>query len=142
MNAKRALVWTWLLLAPALGGSLGYGFLGFQQGGFQGGGGGFGVFQGVALGGEAWGGSSGSGGAFLMGPLLPWGEGFYLLPVLGLGGESRAGGGFLLDLGVRAFLLFGQEGGWLLGLGGGYALPLGFAGGGGYFRVLLGGGRP
>uniref|UniRef100_A0A7C2C0S2 Uncharacterized protein n=1 Tax=Thermus islandicus TaxID=540988 RepID=A0A7C2C0S2_9DEIN len=48
----------------------------------------------------------------------------------------------VLDLGVRAFLLFGWEGGWLLGLGAGYALPLGFAGGGGYFRVLLGGARP
>jgi len=50
MNAKRMLVWVWLLLAPALGGSLGYGFLGFQ-GAWQGGGGGFGTFQGVALGG-------------------------------------------------------------------------------------------
>jgi hypothetical protein len=76
----------------------------------------------------------------LVGPLLPWGEGVYLLPVLGFGGESRAGGGFLLDLGVRAFLLSGREGGWLLGLGGGYALPLGFSGGGGYLRVLFGGG--
>ena len=52
MNAKRMLVWVWLLLAPALGGSLGYGFLGFQ-GAWQGGGGGFGTFQGVALGGSA-----------------------------------------------------------------------------------------
>lgn len=130
-----------LLLSTALAGSLGYGFVGFQ-GGMQGGGGGFGTFQGIALGGEAWGGPLGRGGAFLVGLLLPQGEGAYLLPVLGLGGESRAGGGFLLDLGVRAFLLFGREGGWLLGLGAGYALPLGFAGGGGYFRVLLGGGRP
>jgi hypothetical protein len=128
-----------LLLGTALAGSLGYGFLGFQ-GGLQGGGGGFGTFQGIAIGGEAWGGPSGSGGAFLVGPLLPWGEGVYLLPVLGFGGESRAGGGFLLDLGVRAFLLSGREGGWLLGLGGGYALPLGFSGGGGYLRVLFGGG--
>ena len=40
MNAKRMLVWVWLLLAPALGGSLGYGFLGFQ-GAWQGGGGGW-----------------------------------------------------------------------------------------------------
>jgi hypothetical protein len=128
-----------LLLGTALAGSLGYGFVGFQ-GGLQGGGGGFGTFQGIALGGEAWGGPSGSGGAFLVGPLLPWGEGVYLLPVLGFGGESRAGGGFLLDLGVRAFLLSGREGGWLLGLGGGYALPLGFSGGGGYLRVLFGGG--
>lgn len=129
-----------LLLGTALAGSLGYGFVGFQ-GGLQGGGGGFGTFQGIAIGGEAWGGPSGSGGAFLVGPLLPWGEGVYLLPVLGFGGESRAGGGFLLDLGVRAFLLSGREGGWLLGLGGGYALPLGFSGGGGYLRVLFGGGR-
>jgi hypothetical protein len=129
----------WILLSTALAGSLGYGFVGFQ-GGLQGGGGGLGVLQGIALGGEAWGGPSGSGGAFLVGPLLPWGEGVYLLPVLGFGGESRAGGGFLLDLGVRAFLLSGQEGGWLLGLGGGYALPLGFSGGGGYLRVLFGGG--
>ncbi|KOX89300.1 hypothetical protein BVI061214_00458 [Thermus aquaticus] len=128
-----------LLLGTALAGSLGYGFVGFQ-GGLQGGGGGFGTFQGIAIGGEAWGGPSGSGGAFLVGPLLPWGEGVYLLPVLGFGGESRAGGGFLLDLGVRAFLLSGREGGWLLGLGGGYALPLGFSGGGGYLRVLFGGG--
>jgi hypothetical protein len=128
-----------LLLGTALAGSLGYGFVGFQ-GGLQGGGGGFGAFQGIAIGGEAWGGPSGSGGAFLVGPLLPWGEGVYLLPVLGFGGESRAGGGFLLDLGVRAFLLSGREGGWLLGLGGGYALPLGFSGGGGYLRVLFGGG--
>ena len=58
MNAKRMLVWVWLLLAPALGGSLGYGFLGFQ-GAWQGGGGGFGTFQGVALGGESWGGPRG-----------------------------------------------------------------------------------
>jgi hypothetical protein len=129
-----------LLLGTALAGSLGYGFVGFQ-GGLQGGGGGFGTFQGIAIGGEAWGGPSGSGGAFLVGPLLPWGEGVYLLPVLGFGGESRAGGGFLLDLGVRAFLLSGREGGWLLGLSGGYALPLGFSGGGGYLRVLFGGGR-
>jgi hypothetical protein len=129
----------WILLSTALAGSLGYGFVGFQ-GGLQGGGGGLGVLQGIALGGEAWGGPSGSGGAFLVGPLLPWGEGVYLLPVLGFGGESRAGGGFLLDLGVRAFLLSGREGGWLLGLGGGYALPLGFSGGGGYLRVLFGGG--
>jgi hypothetical protein len=128
-----------LLLGTALAGSLGYGFVGFQ-GGLQGGGGGFGTFQGIAIGGEAWGGPSGSGGAFLVGPLLPWGEGVYLLPVLGFGGESRAGGGFLLELGVRAFLLSGREGGWLLGLGGGYALPLGFSGGGGYLRVLFGGG--
>jgi hypothetical protein len=128
-----------LLLGTTLAGSLGYGFVGFQ-GGLQGGGGGFGTFQGIAIGGEAWGGPSGSGGAFLVGPLLPWGEGVYLLPVLGFGGESRAGGGFLLDLGVRAFLLSGREGGWLLGLGGGYALPLGFSGGGGYLRVLFGGG--
>ncbi|MDT7922371.1 MAG: hypothetical protein RQ998_05600 [Thermus sp.] len=128
-----------LLLGTALAGSLGYGFVGFQ-GGLQGGGGGFGTFQGIAIGGEGWGGPSGSGGAFLVGPLLPWGEGVYLLPVLGFGGESRAGGGFLLDLGVRAFLLSGREGGWLLGLGGGYALPLGFSGGGGYLRVLFGGG--
>jgi hypothetical protein len=128
-----------LLLGTALAGSLGYGFVG-SQGGLQGGGGGFGTFQGIAIGGEAWGGPSGSGGAFLVGPLLPWGEGVYLLPVLGFGGESRAGGGFLLDLGVRAFLLSGREGGWLLGLGGGYALPLGFSGGGGYLRVLFGGG--
>jgi hypothetical protein len=128
-----------LLLGTALAGSLGYSFVGFQ-GGLQGGGGGFGTFQGIAIGGEAWGGPSGSGGAFLVGPLLPWGEGVYLLPVLGFGGESRAGGGFLLDLGVRAFLLSGREGGWLLGLGGGYALPLGFSGGGGYLRVLFGGG--
>jgi hypothetical protein len=128
-----------LLLGTALAGSLGYGFVGFQ-GGLQGGGGGFGTFQGIAIGGEAWGGPSGSGGAFLVGPLLPWGEGVYLLPVLGFGGESRAGGGFLLDLGVRAFLLSGREGGWLLGLGGGYTLPLGFSGGGGYLRVLFGGG--
>ncbi|ALJ91945.1 hypothetical protein [Thermus aquaticus] len=128
-----------LLLGTALAGSLGYGFVGFQ-GGLQGGGGGFGTFQGIAIGGEAWGGPSGSGGAFLVGPLLPWGEGVYLLPVLGFGGESRAGGGFLLDLGVRAFLLSGREGGWLLGLGAGYALPLGFSGGGGYLRVLFGGG--
>ena len=128
-----------LLLGTALAGSLGYGFVGFQ-GGLQGGGGGFGTFQGIAIGGEAWGGPSGSGGAFLVGPLLPWGEGVYLLPVLGFGGESRAGGGFLLDLGVRAFLLSGREGGWLLGLSGGYALPLGFSGGGGYLRVLFGGG--
>ncbi len=128
-----------LLLGTALAGSLGYGFVGFQ-GGLQGGGGGFGTFQGIAIGGEAWGGPSGSGGAFLVGPLLPWGEGVYLLPVLGFGGESRAGGGFLLDLGVRAFLLSGRKGGWLLGLGGGYALPLGFSGGGGYLRVLFGGG--
>jgi hypothetical protein len=128
-----------LLLGTALAGSLGYGFVGFQ-GGLQGGGGGFGTFQGIAIGGEAWGGPSGSGGAFLVGPLLPWGEGVYLLPVLGFGGESRAEGGFLLDLGVRAFLLSGREGGWLLGLGGGYALPLGFSGGGGYLRVLFGGG--
>jgi hypothetical protein len=128
-----------LLLGTALAGSLGYGFVGFQ-GGLQGGGGGFGTFQGIAIGGEAWGGPSGSGGAFLVGPLLSWGEGVYLLPVLGFGGESRAGGGFLLDLGVRAFLLSGREGGWLLGLGGGYALPLGFSGGGGYLRVLFGGG--
>jgi hypothetical protein len=128
-----------LLLGTALAGSLGYGFVGFQ-GGLQGGGGGFGTFQGIAIGGEAWGGPSGSGGAFLVGPLLPWGEGVYLLPVLGFGGESRAGGGFLLDLGVRAFLLSGREGGWLLGLGGGYALPLGFSGGGGYLRALFGGG--
>jgi hypothetical protein len=128
-----------LLLGTALAGSLGYGFVGFQ-GGLQGGGGGLGVLQGIALGGEAWGRPSGSGGAFLVGPLLPWGEGVYLLPVLGFGGESRAGGGFLLDLGVRAFLLSGREGGWLLGLGGGYALPLGFSGGGGYLRVLFGGG--
>jgi hypothetical protein len=128
-----------LLLGTALAGSLGYGFVGFQ-GGLQGGGGGFSTFQGIAIGGEAWGGPSGSGGAFLVGPLLPWGEGVYLLPVLGFGGESRAGGGFLLDLGVRAFLLSGREGGWLLGLGGGYALPLGFSGGGGYLRVLFGGG--
>jgi hypothetical protein len=128
-----------LLLGTALAGSLGYGFLGFQ-GGLQGGGGGFGTFQGIAIGGEAWGGPSGSGGAFLVGTLLPWGEGVYLLPVLGFGGESRAGGGFLLDLGVRAFLLSGREGGWFLGLGGGYALPLGFSGGGGYLRVLFGGG--
>jgi hypothetical protein len=116
----------WILLSTALAGSLGYGFVGFQ-GGLQGGGGGLGVLQGIALGGEAWGGPSGSGEAFLVGPLLPWGEGVYLLPVLGFGGESRAGGGFLLDLGVRAFLLSGREGGWLLGLGGGYALPLGFS---------------
>jgi hypothetical protein len=129
-----------LLLGTALAGSLGYGFVGFQ-GGLQGGGGGFGTFQGIAIGGEAWSGPSGSGGALLVGPLLPWGEGVYLLPVLGFGGESRAGGGFLLDLGVRAFLLSGREGGWLLGLGGGYALPLGFSGGGGYLRVLFGGGR-
>jgi hypothetical protein len=129
----------WILLSTALAGSLGYGFVGFQ-GGLQGGGGGLGVLQGIALGGEAWGGPSGSGGAFLVGPLLPWGEGVYLLPVLGFGGESRAGGGFLLDLGVRVFLLSGREGGWLLGLGGGYALPLGFSGGGGYLRVLFGGG--
>jgi hypothetical protein len=128
-----------LLLGTALAGSLGYGFVGFQ-GGLQGGGGRFGTFQGIAIGGEAWGGPSGSGGAFLVGPLLPWGEGVYLLPVLGFGGESRAGGGFFLDLGVRAFLLSGREGGWLLGLGGGYALPLGFSGGGGYLRVLFGGG--
>jgi len=128
-----------LLLGTALAGSLGYGFVGFQ-GGLQGGGGGFGTFQGIAIGGEGWGGPSGSGGAFLVGPLLPWGEGVYLLPVLGFGGESRAEGGFLLDLGVRAFLLSGREGGWLLGLGGGYALPLGFSGGGGYLRVLFGGG--
>jgi len=128
-----------LLLGTALAGSLGYGFVGFQ-GGLQGGGGGFGTFQGIPLGEEAWGGPSGNGGAFLVGPLLPWGEGVYLLPVLGFGGESRAGGGFLLDLGVRAFLLSGREGGWLLGLGGGYALPLGFSGGGGYLRVLFGGG--
>jgi hypothetical protein len=128
-----------LLLGTALAGSLGYGFVGFQ-GGLQGGGGGFGTFQGIAIGGEAWGGPSGGGGAFLVGPLLPWGEEVYLLPILGFGGESRAGGGFLLDLGVRAFLLSGREGGWLLGLGGGYALPLGFSGGGGYLRVLFGGG--
>jgi hypothetical protein len=127
------------LLGTALAGSLGYGFVGFQ-GGLQVGGGRFGTFQGIAIGGEAWGGPSGSGGAFLVGPLLPWGEGVYLLPVLGFGGESRAGGGFLLDLGVRAFLLSGREGGWLLGLGGGYALPLGFSGGGGYLKVLFGGG--
>jgi hypothetical protein len=127
-----------LLLGTALAGSLDYGFVGFQ-GGLQVGGGWFGTFQGIAIGGEAWGGPSGSGGAFLVGPLLPWGEGVYLLPVLGFGGESRAGGGFLLDLGVRAFLLSGREGGWLLGLGGGYALPLGFSGGGGYLRVLFGG---
>jgi hypothetical protein len=72
-----------LLLGTALAGSLGYGFVGFQ-GGLQGGGGGFGTFQGIAIGGEAWGGPSGSGG--------------------------------------------------------GYALPLGFSGGGGYLRVLFGGG--
>jgi len=128
-----------LLLGTALAGSLGYGFVGFQ-GGFQGGGGGFGTFQGIAIGGEAWGGPLGSSGAFLVGPLLPWEEGVYLLPVLGFGGESRAEGGFLLELGVRAFLFSGREGGWLLGLGAGYALPLGFSGGGGYLRVVFGGG--
>jgi hypothetical protein len=114
-----------LLLGTALAGSLGYGFLGFQ-GGLQGGGGGFGTFQGIAIGGEAWGGPSGSGGAFLVGPLLPWGEGVYLLPVLGFGGESRAGGGFLLDLGVRAFLLSGREGAGSWASAGGTPFPWGF----------------
>jgi len=110
MNAKRMLVWVWLLLAPALGGSLGYGFLGFQ-GAWQGGGGGFGTFQGVAPG----------------------------LPAQGLGGES---GGFLLDLGVRGFWFFREEGGWAFGVGAGYALPLGSSRGGWYVRLAFGGGRP
>ena len=74
MNAKRMLVWVWLLLAPALGGSLGYGFLGFQ-GAWQGGGGGFGTFQGVALGGESWGGPRGYGGSSSRGPGFPWAPG-------------------------------------------------------------------
>jgi len=63
-----------LLLGTALAGSLGYGFVGFQDG-LQVGGGGFGTFQGIALGGESWGGPLGRGGAFLMGSLLPQGEG-------------------------------------------------------------------
>ena len=103
MNAKRMLVWVWLLLAPALGGSLGYGFLGFQG---------------------AW---------------LPVGPGVFLLPALGLGGES---GGFLLDLGVRGFGFFREEGGWVFGVGAGYALPLESSGGGWYVRLAFGGGRP
>ncbi|GAB5602801.1 hypothetical protein FJNA_13260 [Thermus sp. FJN-A] len=142
MKATRVLAWVWLLLASALGGSLGYGFLGFQ-GGWQAGGGGFGVFQEVALGGESWGGPSGYGGGFLAGPWLPVNPGVFLLPALGLGGESRGGsGGFLLDLGVRGFWFLRAEGGWLLGVGAGYALPLGFSGGGWYLRFLAGGGRP
>ena len=138
MNAKRMLVWVWLLLAPALGGSLGYGFLGFQ-GAWQGGGGGFGTFQGVALGGESWGGPRGYGGVFLAGAWLPVGPGVVLLPPLGLGGES---GGFLLDLGVRGFGFFREEGGWVFGVGAGYALPLESSGGGWYVRLAFGGGRP
>ncbi len=140
MKATKALAWIWLLLLPAFGGSLGYGFLGYQ-GGWQAGGGGFGAFSGWALGGESWGGPGDTGGAFLVGPWLEVHPGFHLLPTLGFGGESRAGGGFFLDLGARGFLL-PEEGGWLFGLGVGYALPLGFPGGGWYLRLLVGGGRP
>ncbi|GAA6756230.1 hypothetical protein Thermus77420_17060 [Thermus thalpophilus] len=129
------------LATPALAGSLGYGFLGYQ-GGFQGGGGGFGTFHGLALGGEAWGGPWGRGGALMVGPWLSLGKGFYLLPGLGLGGgEVGQQGGFLLDLGVRAFRFLGPEGGWAVGLGAGYTYSPAFPGGF-YLRLLLGGGRP
>lgn len=133
-----------LLLSSALAGGLGYGFLGYQ-GGPHGGGGGFGTatFGEVSwvFGGESYGGASLSGGVFLTGPLFPLQQ-VYLLPTVGLGGEERAGNrGFLLDLGLRAFF-FSSSPGWAIGLGVGYAFPLGFPGGGAYLRLLIGGGTP
>lgn len=90
-----------------------------------------------------WAGSPGAGrggtGVFLAGAWLPVGPGVFLLPALGLGGES---GGFLLDLGVRGFWFFREEGGWAFGVGAGYALPLGSSRGGWYVRLAFGGGRP
>ncbi|MEN2983134.1 MAG: hypothetical protein ABDH20_11725 [Thermus sp.] len=129
-----------LLLAPAWAGGLGYGFLGYQ-GGFQGGGGGLGTvrLEGLpwAFGGEGYGGAGQRGGVFYTGPLLRL-EGVYLLPLLGLGGEERNGaGGFLVEVGVRAFY-FPQGTGPLLGLGLGYGLGRG----GPYLRLLFGGGAP
>ncbi|MCS7194370.1 MAG: hypothetical protein NZ849_05575 [Meiothermus sp.] len=123
---------------------MGYGFLGYQ-GGFQGGGGGFGTatFGEVswAFGGESYGGAGQSGGVFLTGPLIPFQQ-IFLLPAVGLGGEERGGNrGFLLDVGLRAFL-FPSGAGWAVGLGAGYAVPLGFSGGGAYLRLLIGGGSP
>ncbi|WP_018461257.1 hypothetical protein [Thermus oshimai] len=133
--------WLALLLflaLPALAGSVGYGFLGYGPG-FHGGGGGFGLLEGFALGGESWGGLEARGGVFLLGVPFAPGQGFLALPVLGLGGGASGQGGFLLDLGVRAFLFPNPEGGWALGLGAGYTLG---PWRGPYLRLLLGGGRP
>lgn len=137
MNAKRMLVWVWLLLAPALGAPWGT-----ASWASRGPGRGWGRLRDLPGGGPGrgvLGRAEGVRGVFLAGAWLPVGPGVFLLPALGLGGES---GGFLLDLGVRGFWFFREEGGWAFGVGAGYALPLGSSRGGWYVRLAFGGGRP
>lgn len=127
MNAKRMLVWVWLLLAPALGGSLGYGFLGFQ-GAWQGGGGGFGTFQGVALGGESWGGPRGYGGSSSRGPGFPWAPGSSSSPPWAWAEKAEASS---WTSGCGASGSSGRKGAGPLGWAPGTPCPWGLPGAGG-----------